>query len=85
MTATDARQVVADVHRKAPRSGSGTGFSTVADESPSSPTPTAAQALLQLADNAVKHTRSGDQIRIGAGEVDGSPRLWVTTKAPASS
>jgi signal transduction histidine kinase len=35
------------------------------------------QALLQLADNAVKHTRSGQAIGIGAAINDTELRLWV--------
>lgn len=36
------------------------------------------QALLQLADNAVRHTRPGDEIGIGAGtDPFGGVRLWV--------
>lgn len=35
------------------------------------------QALLQLADNAVKHTDPGAQIGIGASVVDSVVRLWV--------
>ncbi len=35
------------------------------------------QALLQLADNAVKHTVPGDEIRIGATVGDGALRCWV--------
>jgi signal transduction histidine kinase len=35
------------------------------------------QALLQLADNAVKHTARGDEIRVGAVVEDGVLRCWV--------
>lgn len=35
------------------------------------------QAVLQLADNAVKHTQEGDQIAIGAGLAGGQVRIWV--------
>jgi signal transduction histidine kinase len=35
------------------------------------------QALLQLADNAVKHTGPGDEIGIGSGLVPDGVRLWV--------
>ena len=35
------------------------------------------QALLQLADNAVKHTDTGDEIGVGAARVDGQVELWV--------
>lgn len=78
MIATDARQIVTDVHRKAAALGERDWRLDVADEVPVvADTNRLAQALLQLADNAVKHTQPGDQIRIGTGEVDGSPRLWV--------
>lgn len=40
------------------------------------------QALLQLADNAVKHTRSGDQIGIGTSADGGVLRLWVRDVGP---
>jgi two-component system OmpR family sensor kinase len=35
------------------------------------------QAVLQLADNAVKHTQEGDEIAIGAGLAGGFVRIWV--------
>lgn len=35
------------------------------------------QALLQLADNAVKHTDPGDEIGVGSAMADGELRLWV--------
>jgi two-component system, OmpR family, sensor kinase len=35
------------------------------------------QAVLQLADNAVKHTQPGDQIAIGSSCTDGWARIWV--------
>jgi signal transduction histidine kinase len=35
------------------------------------------QALLQLADNAVKHTDPGAQVAIGSARGDGVVRLWV--------
>jgi len=35
------------------------------------------QAVLQLADNAVKHTASGDRIALGSDLSDGTARLWV--------
>lgn len=35
------------------------------------------QALLQLADNAVKHTDPGAEIAIGSARTDGVVRLWV--------
>ena len=40
------------------------------------------QALLQLAANAVRYTRSGDEIGIGAGLDDGRVRLWVRDSGP---
>ncbi|GAB6987463.1 HAMP domain-containing sensor histidine kinase [Nocardioides pyridinolyticus] len=40
------------------------------------------QALLQLADNAVKHTRDGDTIAVGSSYDDGSARLWVRDTGP---
>ncbi len=35
------------------------------------------QAVLQLADNAVKHTDPGERIVIGSAEQDGQIRIWV--------
>lgn len=35
------------------------------------------QAVLQLADNAVKHTDPGDEIGIGSEATDGRVRIWV--------
>lgn len=35
------------------------------------------QAVLQLADNAVKHTRAGDVVAIGSSRADDGVRLWV--------
>lgn len=35
------------------------------------------QALLQLADNAAKHTSDGDRIQLGASLLGGGVRLWV--------
>src|SRR5690606_30836846 len=35
------------------------------------------QALLQFADNAVKHTDVGDEIGVGARRLDGRIELWV--------
>ena len=35
------------------------------------------QAMVQLADNAFRHTSDGDRIRIGAAVEDGRVRLWV--------
>lgn len=40
------------------------------------------QALLQLADNAVKHTSPGDTIGIGSSVSDGVLRLWVRDTGP---
>lgn len=40
------------------------------------------QAVLQLADNAVKHTRDGDEIAIGAALADGLVTIWVRDSGP---
>lgn len=40
------------------------------------------QALLQLSDNAAKHTRPGDEIGIGSRVHDGSVELWVRDTGP---
>lgn len=40
------------------------------------------QAVLQLADNAVKHTDPGDTIAIGSSLADGILRLWVRDTGP---
>ena len=40
------------------------------------------QALLQLADNAVKHTRDGDEIAIGSSVSRSGVRLWVRDQGP---
>lgn len=40
------------------------------------------QAMLQLADNAVKHTGPGDTIAIGSSYADGVVRLWVRDTGP---
>jgi signal transduction histidine kinase len=40
------------------------------------------QAVLQLADNAVKHTMEGDEIAIGAGSSDGLVTIWVRDTGP---
>jgi two-component system OmpR family sensor kinase len=40
------------------------------------------QALLQLADNAVKHTKDGDQIAIGSAATRSQARLWVRDQGP---
>jgi two-component system OmpR family sensor kinase len=40
------------------------------------------QAVLQLADNAVKHTGDGDEIAIGSAYADGVARLWVRDTGP---
>ena len=41
------------------------------------------QALLQLADNAVKFTEDGDAIELGARIDGGDVRLWVANAGPA--
>ncbi|MFC6341901.1 sensor histidine kinase [Nocardioides hankookensis] len=40
------------------------------------------QAVLQLADNAVKHTRDGDTVAIGSAVTDTEARLWVRDTGP---
>jgi signal transduction histidine kinase len=40
------------------------------------------QALLQLCDNAVKHTRPGDEIALGSSYDGGTARLWVRDSGP---
>ena len=40
------------------------------------------QALLQLADNAVKHTHDGDEIAIGSSAGRAQARLWVRDRGP---
>jgi two-component system, OmpR family, sensor kinase len=40
------------------------------------------QAVLQLADNAVKHTGPGDVVAIGSSVVDGRVALWVRDVGP---
>jgi len=40
------------------------------------------QAVLQLADNAVKHTREGDEIAIGADHDGHQVRIWVRDTGP---
>jgi two-component system OmpR family sensor kinase len=40
------------------------------------------QAVLQLADNAVKHTQDGDEITIGADLTGGRVRIWVRDTGP---
>ncbi|MGE5290943.1 MAG: sensor histidine kinase, partial [Micromonosporaceae bacterium] len=40
------------------------------------------QALLQLADNAVRHTRDGDEIAIGSSMTRTQARLWVRDTGP---
>jgi signal transduction histidine kinase len=40
------------------------------------------QAMLQLAANAVAHTRPGDRIRLGSQVLDGRLRLWVQDSGP---
>jgi signal transduction histidine kinase len=76
--ADDARDIVTDVHRKA---------SALADRDwrleVDGTVPVLAdrnrlgQALLQLADNAVKNTEPRTTITIGAGMRGGSPHVWV--------
>lgn len=40
------------------------------------------QALLQLADNAVRHTHEGDEIHLGSRLVDGQLQFWVRDTGP---
>jgi two-component system, OmpR family, sensor kinase len=40
------------------------------------------QAVLQLADNAVKHTEPGDEVAIGSSASDGWARIWVRDSGP---
>jgi two-component system, OmpR family, sensor kinase len=40
------------------------------------------QAVLQLADNAVKHTVSHDVVAIGSSSADGWARIWVRDAGP---
>ena len=40
------------------------------------------QAMLQLTDNAVKHTKPGDQIGLGGAYADGVLTLWVRDTGP---
>jgi signal transduction histidine kinase len=40
------------------------------------------QAVLQLADNAVKHTADGDRIGIGSRVADGTVSIWVSDSGP---
>src|SRR5689334_11870185 len=40
------------------------------------------QALLQLSDNAARHTQPGDEIGIGSRVHDGSLELWVRDSGP---
>jgi signal transduction histidine kinase len=40
------------------------------------------QAVLQLADNAVKHTEPGDEVAIGSSAADGWARIWVRDSGP---
>lgn len=55
--------------------GTGTGRVTVDEQR-------ITQAVLQLADNAVKHTRDGDPICIGSSYDAGRARLWVRDHGP---
>jgi two-component system OmpR family sensor kinase len=40
------------------------------------------QAVMNLAENAVRHTREGDAIRLGSSHADGEIRLWVSDRGP---
>jgi signal transduction histidine kinase len=40
------------------------------------------QALMQLAENAAKHTSPGDEIALGTAVADGEARLWVRDEGP---
>jgi signal transduction histidine kinase len=41
------------------------------------------QALVQLSQNAVKHTRGGDDVALGSADgPDGSVRIWVRDTGP---
>ncbi|HEY0636732.1 MAG TPA: HAMP domain-containing sensor histidine kinase [Pseudonocardiaceae bacterium] len=40
------------------------------------------QAVLQLAHNAVTHTRAGDEIRLGTAVLDGAVSFWITDTGP---
>jgi two-component system, OmpR family, sensor kinase len=40
------------------------------------------QAVLALADNAVKHTKPGDEVGIGSSRADGWVRIWVRDTGP---
>ena len=40
------------------------------------------QAVVQLAQNAVQHTRDGDEIALGTSQEDGELRLWVRDSGP---
>ncbi len=40
------------------------------------------QAVLQMADNAVKHTQRGDAIAIGAGVTGGHVSIWIRDSGP---
>jgi two-component system, OmpR family, sensor kinase len=40
------------------------------------------QAVLALADNAVKHTEPGDEVAIGSSCADGRARIWVRDTGP---
>jgi signal transduction histidine kinase len=43
------------------------------------------QALMNLGQNAVQHTRDGDSIALGARLVNGHARLWVRDSGPGVS
>lgn len=40
------------------------------------------QAVLQLADNAVRHTRPGDEISLGSASIDGTASFWISDTGP---
>ena len=55
--------------------GAGQGIATLDEQR-------VTQAVLQLADNAVKHTEDGDRISVGSSVADGVVRLWVADSGP---
>ena len=55
--------------------GAGEGIATLDEQR-------VTQAVLQLADNAVKHTGDGDRISIGSAVDGGVVRLWVADTGP---
>lgn len=40
------------------------------------------QAVLQLADNAIKHTHAGDEVAIGSSDDEAHVRIWVRDTGP---